>query len=492
MIPAVYGGGQVHLTVKEFTLSDHTACETTALCAIELQLCIGTPEAACLFVDRFTRLDNINQLLTAPTLSANFSRGWSEDVVLTVRIRNGSTKRLVLLSRTFVNMPTANDSPKSITTVSNTRWLLLYIIRFRAPRATGSLSKCMRNAMRASLAATAHRTALVLDPGLASFRLCQAVLQNRKELHCFRDNFVCTSNGRECLPGWTGVDCKEPLCEKECRNGKCVAPNTCSCMLGWTGETCADCVTYNGCKNGYCTRPGTCVCRPNWTGRFCDKVVDKCAERPCRNGGICTSVEHNTFVCICPEGFTGETCSDKEPPCAKQPCGPNGVCVNTGWSRDDYVCQCNKGFVGRNCDRVRKVSPGRLRAKMNVTVNDIKITLRASNCSASIEHQLDLLTVLVVLLLVFVVLIGLCIAGQYLKSIKAWSRRDVTPENTDDGGGLEDDAFSGHVHSEKPRADTMIRDIKDNVVDFHRSLYLPSPPPPYDRCIELVDERARF
>ncbi|KAH7700433.1 X-Serrate-1 protein [Aphelenchoides avenae] len=459
MIPAVYGGGQVHLTVKEFTLSDHTACETTALCAIELQLCIGTPEAACLFVDRFTRLDNINQLLTAPTLSANFSRGWSEDVVVTVRIRNGSTKRLVLLSRTFVNLPTANDSPKSITTSSAGNRITFQVH-----------AKCNEGFSGGDCASYCP------PPGP-------------------RDNFVCTSNGRECLPGWTGVDCKEPLCEKGCRNGKCVAPNTCSCTLGWTGETCADCVTYNGCKNGYCTRPGTCVCKPNWTGRFCDKVVDKCAERPCRNGGICTSVKHNTFVCICPEGFTGATCSDKEPPCAKQPCGPNGVCVNTGGSsRDDYVCQCNKGFVGRNCDRVRKVSPGRLPAKTNLTVNDIKITLRASNCSASIEHQLDLLTVLVVLclLLVFVVLIGLCIAGKYLKSMKACSRRDVTLENTDDGGGLEDDASSGHVDSEKPRADTMIRDIKDNVVDFHRSLYLPSPPPPYDRCIELVDERARF
>lgn len=57
-----------------------------------------------------------------------------------------------------------------------------------------------------------------------------------KELHCFRDNFVCTSNGRQCLPGWTGVDCKEPVCEKECRNGKCVAPNTCRYKHDFLGK----------------------------------------------------------------------------------------------------------------------------------------------------------------------------------------------------------------------------------------------------------------
>ncbi|KAH7693950.1 X-Serrate-1 protein, partial [Aphelenchoides avenae] len=358
-ISLVLGGGQVELSVKEFSLSDAAACTSPDLCAIDLRFCIGTTGSSCGLIDKRVRLDSVAQLLAPRVLTANFTGRWNEAVVVTVDIRNASSQQLVMISRTFVALPPTENRLKSITTHSFGNRITFQV------RVT-----CKEGFFGADCASYCP------PPGP-------------------RDNFVCTPKGRQCLSGWNGADCKEPVCESGCEEGKCVAPNTCSCFPGWTGATCAECVPYNGCEKGYCTRPGTCVCRPNWTGRFCDKVVDKCAENPCANGGVCTSVEHDTFRCICPDGFAGKTCSEKVSPCATLPCGTNGVCINTGSSRDDYVCQCHEGFAGRNCERLQAAASNEPSVKMNITVNDITVTVHESSSRSAIVKKLDLLTVLI-------------------------------------------------------------------------------------------------
>uniref|UniRef100_A0A914YSH9 Delta-like protein n=1 Tax=Panagrolaimus superbus TaxID=310955 RepID=A0A914YSH9_9BILA len=123
-------------------------------------------------------------------------------------------------------------------------------------------------------------------------------------------HYTCTDLGPKCDLGWSGPVCDKPICENGCGNGNCVAPNQCSCNNGWFGLKCDQCQTRKGCVNGFCSKmPGTCLCKPNWGGKNCDKIVDKCLENPCMNGGSCFSealLDH--YKCACLDGFTGKKC----------------------------------------------------------------------------------------------------------------------------------------------------------------------------------------
>lgn len=44
----------------------------------------------------------------------------------------------------------------------------------------------------------------------------------------------------QCLPGYTGQDCEETMCQDDCsEHGSCVGPNMCECQEGWTGPLCS-------------------------------------------------------------------------------------------------------------------------------------------------------------------------------------------------------------------------------------------------------------
>lgn len=174
--------------------------------------------------------------------------------------------------------------------------------------------------------------------------LCKPPLSN--------DNYVCTPNGMQCHVGWNGTRCDQPICLQPCANGgRCIRPNQCACPTGWDGPQCTHCKPKAGCQNGYCVdEPGKCFCQPNWTGADCDLKINKCLDKPCKNGGRCTTygIHGDFFRCSCPLGFTGIDCSFSYTDCTKAICGPNGHCqpqINGG-----YICACAPGFSGADCN----------------------------------------------------------------------------------------------------------------------------------------------
>ncbi|KAG5453285.1 hypothetical protein CSKR_114112 [Clonorchis sinensis] len=70
-------------------------------------------------------------------------------------------------------------------------------------------------------------------------------------------HYVCLSkegdqnDAIECLPGWHGIGCLEPVCSKPChpQTGYCLLPNECRCRYGWTGKACNECLH---CMNNTC------------------------------------------------------------------------------------------------------------------------------------------------------------------------------------------------------------------------------------------------
>ncbi|XP_061108834.1 hepatocyte growth factor activator [Conger conger] len=136
-------------------------------------------------------------------------------------------------------------------------------------------------------------------------------------------------------------------------------------------------------------RWGYCVPETNKTSRLF-LFPDPCAENPCQNGGLCSSVPRtHSFECSCPEGYTGRLCTEQKcyeevhhrlydlgeswgrihhrnveqcacangiiecvrvryTVCISNPCQNEGVCrliVSTG----EPVCACTPGFSGQHC-----------------------------------------------------------------------------------------------------------------------------------------------
>ncbi|XP_071054317.1 protein jagged-1b isoform X3 [Onthophagus taurus] len=165
-------------------------------------------------------------------------------------------------------------------------------------------------------------------------------------------HYRCNPNGdKECIEGWKGTNCEEPVCKNGCHpiHGKCDKPGSCNCRPGWHGENCDECEPYPGCKNGYCN--GTswqCICNTNWGGILCDQDLNYCGtHEPCLNGGTCENTAPDAYHCTCPEGFSGVNCEVVDNPCAPAPCQYGGTCIVDGGS---FNCQCPPGWTGPTCN----------------------------------------------------------------------------------------------------------------------------------------------
>ncbi|VVC88877.1 unnamed protein product, partial [Leptidea sinapis] len=70
--------------------------------------------------------------------------------------------------------------------------------------------------------------------------------------------------------------------------------------------------------------------------------LNACMSMPCKNGGICRSVEGSAteYTCRCPIGFHGANCDEKLDPCESNPCGNDeGLLCDIG-PDGGHVCRC--------------------------------------------------------------------------------------------------------------------------------------------------------
>lgn len=133
-----------------------------------------------------------------------------------------------------------------------------------------------------------------------------------------------------------------PICQTNCTNGVCAAPNTCVCNDGYTisPDNDSKCIPFcrRPCSNADCTAPDVCSCHPGFrpvagsNSSECEPEFDK---RSCTNGKW---IPPNN--CECNEGYNiyngTENGLDCIPEC-KSPC-ENGKCIAPG------ICSCYVGY----------------------------------------------------------------------------------------------------------------------------------------------------
>uniref|UniRef100_A0A667XCH4 Tenascin Ca n=1 Tax=Myripristis murdjan TaxID=586833 RepID=A0A667XCH4_9TELE len=111
----------------------------------------------------------------------------------------------------------------------------------------------------------------------------------------------CEDGDCVCDEPWTGFDCSELICPKDCYDrGRC-DNGTCYCDTGYTGEDCGQRTCPNDCQgNGFCI-DGQCVCTAGYSGEDCSKLT---CLNDCNGRGTCFN-----GMCICDSGYQGEDCS---------------------------------------------------------------------------------------------------------------------------------------------------------------------------------------
>lgn len=193
---------------------------------------------------------------------------------------------------------------------------------------------------------------------------------------------TCPSDGvcQPCLPGWTGTNCDEPICDPPCVNGNCEAPGKCICTGNYYGSFCniSDTVFTHVCPpdpptwscfgrdkddslvcrgNGFCRPNGQCSCYrtsfvPDCTPAFSSGITCHGVDQQCGsmfNWGTCPS---ETSFCDCNTGYSGTFCQEwlcygvtRENP---------KVCSGHGYCFGPNDCQhCPPEYFGNSCENWR-------------------------------------------------------------------------------------------------------------------------------------------
>ena len=113
----------------------------------------------------------------------------------------------------------------------------------------------------------------------------------------------------------------------------------CKCQPGYNGngigpEGCSkDNISCDKqCKNGYCVvqnGAAVCLCFQGFSGDLCDKAADPCLERPCLNGGSCSS-NGESFSCSCTPEWSGSVCDVPLGECGGNLAGDSGSLAYPG------------------------------------------------------------------------------------------------------------------------------------------------------------------
>ncbi|ALC39580.1 nimB2 [Drosophila busckii] len=126
----------------------------------------------------------------------------------------------------------------------------------------------------------------------------------------------------------------EPICDDDCPNGICTAPNTCVCMPGHVRTVEGKCISTCplGCGNGVCDEQNECRCREGYS---LDPVSRKYCQPECKPGcanGRCVAPNK----CDCLQGYRRG--ADGACLAVCEHC-ENGQCTAPGH------CSCHAGFL---------------------------------------------------------------------------------------------------------------------------------------------------
>ena len=96
------------------------------------------------------------------------------------------------------------------------------------------------------------------------------------------------------------------------------------------------------------TEDWRCECPDNFEGATCQLKSNPCQNpAPCEAGGECVQ-EGYSYRCLCPPHRHGERCQlERSSSCARNPCQHGGTCRESNLG--DFFCLCRPGFQGSEC-----------------------------------------------------------------------------------------------------------------------------------------------
>ncbi|XP_049573689.1 lactadherin isoform X2 [Syngnathus scovelli] len=128
------------------------------------------------------------------------------------------------------------------------------------------------------------------------------------------------------------------------------------CLSSVIGDYCDVNNCHNGgtCVTGVGDEPFICICADGFAGDTCNLTeTGPCSPSPCKNDASCQVITptrrgdvFTEYICNCRAGFEGAHCQTNVNDCANRPCKNGGLCRDL---EGDYSCQCPSPYVGKQC-----------------------------------------------------------------------------------------------------------------------------------------------